>query len=136
MAFEDMRDKHVPPTFEQMVAATDPKFVRSFGEVYSLDKPHPGYGTDPNIINYLGHTLYPKWITKPNGEKVIVKDKAEEDALLGSATPEHLREDGPTISEYVAAGYDPKNYPPKGYASKSSEEEIKTFIDKHNKSGW
>lgn len=27
-----------------------------------------------------------------------------------------LRNDGPTLEEYVAAGYDPESYPPEGYA--------------------
>jgi len=31
-----------------------------------------------------------------------------------------LRNDGPTIEEYVAAGYDPAGYPPNGYLAKSS----------------
>lgn len=30
------------------------------------------------------------------------------------------RTDGPTLEEYVTAGYDPKTYPPKGYEAKSS----------------
>ncbi|RUU29759.1 hypothetical protein [Mesorhizobium sp. M6A.T.Ce.TU.016.01.1.1] len=35
-----------------------------------------------------------------------------------------LRDDGPTIAEYVAAGYPASNYPPEGYASRSTPEEI------------
>ncbi|MDV7209910.1 HeH/LEM domain-containing protein [Azotobacter beijerinckii] len=35
-----------------------------------------------------------------------------------------LREDGPTVGEWVAAGYLAANYPPEGYASCSSAEEI------------
>lgn len=35
-----------------------------------------------------------------------------------------LREDGPTIGEWVAAGYLAENYPPDGYAARSSDEEI------------
>ncbi len=34
------------------------------------------------------------------------------------AEPETLRTDGPTLAEYVAAGYKAENYPPRGYASK------------------
>ena len=41
-----------------------------------------------------------------------------------------LREDGPTVEEYVQAGYDPKNYPPQGYASRSTPEEIAAAIGK------
>lgn len=37
--------------------------------------------------------------------------------------------DGPTIEEYVAAGYDASNYPPDGYASRSTDEEILAAIE-------
>ncbi|WP_019170674.1 hypothetical protein [Pseudaminobacter salicylatoxidans] len=39
-----------------------------------------------------------------------------------------LREDGPTVGEYVDAGYLAKNYPPEGYASRSTPEEIAAAI--------
>lgn len=39
-----------------------------------------------------------------------------------------LREDGPTIAEYVAAGYLAANYPPEGFASRSSADEIAAAI--------
>jgi hypothetical protein len=39
-----------------------------------------------------------------------------------------IRTDGPTIAEFVAAGYPAKNYPPAGYASKSTPEEIAAAI--------
>ena len=31
---------------------------------------------------------------------------------------------GPTVEEYVKAGYDPKNYPPPGFTNKSTADEI------------
>lgn len=40
-----------------------------------------------------------------------------------------LRTDGPTIAEYVSAGYDPVNYPPNGYESRSTPEEITAAIE-------
>jgi hypothetical protein len=52
---------------------------------YSLDKPHPGYGKDPRIINQLGHTTYPRW-AYPNGNQapgVIVQTEAEYDEVMG-----------------------------------------------------
>ncbi|MBX5238629.1 hypothetical protein [Rhizobium sp. NLR22b] len=39
-----------------------------------------------------------------------------------------LRQDGPTVEEYVAAGYSASVYPPKGYASRSTPEEIAAAI--------
>ncbi|WP_316397344.1 hypothetical protein [Bradyrhizobium sp. 33ap4] len=40
-----------------------------------------------------------------------------------------LRQDGPTIAEWMAAGYRAEHYPPNGYASKSTEEEIALAIE-------
>ena len=134
MAFDSMEDKHVPPSPQQAIAALHPQFVKNF-EVYGVANPHPGYGKDPNILNVFGHTKYPMWVTKAGtDERVIVNNEEEELAALGKA-PE-LKQDGPTISEYVAAGYDPNGYPPKGYASKSSDDEVKAAIAKHNKAAW
>jgi hypothetical protein len=36
----------------------------------------------------------------------------------GTATAAPLRQDGPTLAEYVAAGYSAETYPPRGYAAK------------------
>ncbi|MCP8894292.1 hypothetical protein KYK29_05070 [Shinella daejeonensis] len=43
--------------------------------------------------------------------------------LLAAARAIGAIEDGPTVAEYVAAGYLAKNYPPQGYASRSTPEE-------------
>jgi len=40
-----------------------------------------------------------------------------------------LKLDGPTIGEFVAAGYPAASYPPGGYASRSSQEEIDAAIE-------
>lgn len=85
---------------------------------WTVENPHPGFGKDPNILNELGHTKYPMYVGN-----VIVKNPEEEKAARGEA--EVLRDDGPTVEEYVAKGYKASEYPPKGFASKSSEEEIK-----------
>lgn len=39
-----------------------------------------------------------------------------------------LREDGPTVAEFTAAGYKASDYPPEGYASRSSAEEIEAAL--------
>lgn len=44
-----------------------------------------------------------------------------------------LREDGPTVAEYVARGYVASNYPPEGYASRSTPEEIAAAVDEHQR---
>lgn len=38
------------------------------------------------------------------------------------------RLDGPTVADYVAAGYQASAYPPQGYASRSTAEEIATAV--------
>ncbi len=45
----------------------------------------------------------------------------EEDNLLDGAG---LRTDGPTLAEYVAAGYKAETYPPQGYSDKRTPEEL------------
>jgi len=43
---------------------------------------------------------------------------------VSGADADGLRTDGPTVAEYVAAGYKASNYPPDGYSSRSTEDEI------------
>ena len=57
---------------------------------------------------------------KAYAEKFGVTDEPEGCSWQGAA----LREDGPTVSEFVAAGYLASNYPPDGYESRSTPEEI------------
>lgn len=40
------------------------------------------------------------------------------------ADADGLRTDGPTVAEFVDAGYQATNYPPQGYVSRSTQEEI------------
>lgn len=47
---------------------------------YTVANPHPMYGKDPNIINPMGHTMYPKMIY-PKGKSepgIVVNSEAEE----------------------------------------------------------
>lgn len=126
------------------VARTGDSKPLSFNK-YSVENPHPGFGKDPNILNEYGHTKYPMWVGK-----VIVKNEEEEKAARGEpvtqgwgeAPKPKLREDGPTIKQYVDAGYKAKDYPPAGYESKHSKEEIDKAIadelaaEEAAKSGW
>ncbi|WP_136617056.1 MULTISPECIES: hypothetical protein [Mesorhizobium] len=47
---------------------------------------------------------------------------------IGGKKRNALRDDGPTIAEYLAAGYSASDYPPKGYASRSTAEEIEAAV--------
>jgi hypothetical protein len=47
---------------------------------------------------------------------------------VNGADENGLRTDGPTVAEYVDAGYQAGSYPPTGYASRSTAEEIEAAI--------
>ncbi|WP_327440270.1 HeH/LEM domain-containing protein [Pseudomonas donghuensis] len=80
----------------------------------------------------------------PDGNQVVEVQTGEQDVSdrcalvavehLGVATyldPHKvlgLRLDGPTIAEFVEAGYLASNYPPEGFASRSLQEEIDAAI--------
>lgn len=61
-------------------------------------------------------------------------DKADFETLLAmgavreAAEGDGLRSDGPTVADYVAAGYKASAYPPHGYASRSTPEEIAAAV--------
>lgn len=41
---------------------------------YDVNNPHPGFGTDPNILNEYGHTKYPMYVGN------VIVNNAEEEA--------------------------------------------------------
>lgn len=57
-------------------------------------------------------------------ERLIKAGVAGDPPSTERAAPQ-LREDGPTIEEWIDAGYPPAAYPPLGYAARSTPEEIK-----------
>lgn len=67
-----------------------------------------------------------------NSTVEMEKSQAEPLLILGALAPvigdAVLRQDGPTIEEFVAAGYSAKNYPPPGYAAISSDEDVAIWI--------
>lgn len=64
-----------------------------FGEkpVYSASNPHPLHGKDPNIMNELGHTHYPKWIDHPTEKRIdhITTNKNNNDSITTSVETKH-----------------------------------------------
>lgn len=72
----------------------------------------------------------------------------ESESNLDLVTPDApLRTDGPTLAEFVAAGYLPENYPPQGYAavepaivgvdfSAGPDETVVSVVDPHADSGY
>lgn len=73
---------------------------------------------------------YPKMIYPdgPFGTGIPVKDAEEEKARM----KDKLRTDGPTIETWLTDGFKAKDYPPKGYASRSSEAKVKAAIEAEN----
>ncbi|MDZ3990371.1 HeH/LEM domain-containing protein [Pseudomonas sp. Teo4] len=81
----------------------------------------------------------------PDGNQVIEVQAGEQDVsdrcalvavdhlgvaeYLSQKGPPVPREDGPTVAEWVEAGYLAANYPPEGFSSRSSQEEIDAAIE-------
>lgn len=103
---------------------------------YDVSNPHPGFGKDPNILNEYGHTKYPMWVfSKIENKRIIVNSPMEEAQHTGEeAQAKPLKQDGPTIGQWIAGGYKAKDYPPEGYAPKSTKEEIDAAINAAT--GW
>jgi hypothetical protein len=59
---------------------------------------------------------------------LVAVDHLNVATYLGERPLPDLRMDGPTILEFIEAGYPAINYPPEGYASRSSQEEIDAAI--------
>lgn len=59
---------------------------------------------------------------RPVDPKQAVKQAAK------AAKSTAIKTDGPTVAEWVAAGYQASNYPPSGYASRSTEDEIAAAV--------
>lgn len=138
-AFPEPKDLEVD--FINRIGDSRPKNFQQ----YDVSNPHPGFGKDPNIGNEYGHTKYPMYVGT-----VIVNNEDEERAAKGEAPKEadwkaepELKDDGPTIHEWIAAGFKASAYPPKGYIVKSPLAEIDQAIkeeaeaaEEAKASGW
>lgn len=78
---------------------------------------------EPMII-YEPHPVTPERKAKLRGQGYTIVDAVFAPPGAKTAEAEELRDDGPTVTEFVAAGYPAASYPPKGYASRSTPEEI------------
>ena len=61
----------------------------------------------------------PEAPSRPMTAEVVTGKPAGETKPEGEQ-PEKLRDDGPSLEQYIKAGYDAAGYPPKGYAPKNS----------------
>lgn len=88
-------------------------------------------GETIEVTDKLGKTLKDNhFATEPVARRSsATSDHALAAAITGkSGGPAALKTDGPTVAEFVKAGYSAKNYPPAGYESKSTEAEIADAI--------
>jgi hypothetical protein len=145
ISFPEPKDLQV-----DFIGRTGDSRPKSFGQ-YDVTNPHPGYGKDPNILNEFGHTKYPMYVgtvivNNPEEERVARGEPLVTEEKLPSVdwkSEPVLRDDGPTVQEWVAAGFKAKDYPPKGWAAISSQEEIDEAIQEEAEaeadaaaSGW
>lgn len=94
---------------------------------------------DPNI-----HKLSsPENMPLPTGGVVPAETQTTKDANGNNVNPgdggqfvpaPELRTDGPTVAEFVTSGYQASNYPPTGYASRSTPEEIAAAVEQQKTS--
>ncbi|KQM79824.1 HeH/LEM domain-containing protein [Xylophilus sp. Leaf220] len=88
-----------------------------------FQKPDPRAGTIAQMDSSRGRQL----VERGNAVE-IGPDDAPVARTARTVGSDELRADGPTVKEFVAAGYQAANYPPAGYASKSTPEEIADAI--------
>ncbi|WP_095068001.1 HeH/LEM domain-containing protein [Pseudomonas sp. Irchel 3A18] len=62
------------------------------------------------------------------GDAPHIGEAYQRQGIAVSEIEEGLRMDGPTVAEYVAAGYKASNYPPQGYASRSAADEVEQAL--------
>lgn len=74
-------------------------------------------------------------VREATAEEVKAGDRHSIEADPSKGGEGDLREDGPTISEFVDAGYPATGYPPAGYISRSTPEEIAAAIEAQQKDG-
>lgn len=71
----------------------------------------------------MAHQPYPKWRYHQDGRSFVVKDPVDEAARAPDSAgfgDLPFRDDGPTLEDYVKAGFQPDGYPPAGYLAKTS----------------
>ncbi len=87
--FPEPEDLDVP--YVDRIGDSLPKTVNQ----YSVANPHPGFGKDPNIVNELGHTKYPKMVYPdgPMTKRYVVVNNADEEAAAMGDVPE-TKKDG------------------------------------------
>jgi hypothetical protein len=92
--------------------------------IYS-DKP----GTEPGVCyrlldEFFGVISSAKEVVVDGDKPNIIEAYKRAGIIVTDGSSLALPQDGPTIAEFVASGYKASNYPPEGYASRSTADEI------------
>ncbi|BEV43930.1 hypothetical protein [Afipia carboxidovorans] len=88
-------------------------------ELKVIYEPHPVTAERKAELRARGYRIIDAVFAPPGYRSPDTKPARSNDAL---------REDGPTVAEFVAAGYPADKYPPSGYASRSTPEEIAAAV--------
>jgi hypothetical protein len=80
-------------------------------------------------------------VKAPAPEPEVKAEPEPEVKAAEEAKTEELRTDGPTLEEWVAAGYKEENYPPAGYAKREATARVENnrntpVIDEHGNKNW
>ncbi|WP_122544362.1 HeH/LEM domain-containing protein [Pseudomonas viridiflava] len=94
-------------------------------KVIYTDKPGSESGTCYRLLSeFFGVISSATDVVVQGDNPSIIEAYKRAGIKVSAAGDDGLRLDGPTISEYVSAGYKASSYPPQGYASRSTDEEV------------
>lgn len=98
-------------------------------KVVYTDKP----GSEPGVCyrlldEFFGVISSAKEVVVDGDKPNIIEAYKRAGIIVADGKALALREDGPTVAEFVEAGYQASGYPPEGYASRSTREEIDAAV--------
>ncbi|SED30440.1 HeH/LEM domain-containing protein [Pseudomonas frederiksbergensis] len=98
-------------------------------KVIYTDKP----GNEPEVCyrllnEFFGVISSAKEVVVDGDKPNIIEAYKRAGIIVTDGKTPSLREDGPTVAEFMDAGYQAANYPPQGYVSRSTPEEIAEAI--------
>jgi len=98
-------------------------------KVIYTDKP----GNEPEVCyrllnEFFGVISSAKEVVVDGDKPNIIEAYKRAGIIVTEGKTPSLREDGPTVAEFMDAGYQAANYPPQGYVSRSTPEEIAEAI--------
>lgn len=111
--FTEVKEAAVIPHGHALVMHDDPKAATSAGEKFGDGFLVPAH----KVADLASH-----------GFRAVEHVTETVDQAVAHVEKDELKQDGPTVEQWVAEGYLAINYPPEGYAPKSTQEEIDAAI--------